>query len=80
VNIRNNGTRVIRFEEVSAVAGDKVVAKAAGWYVFPGATRSFSLAVAAQDCPLPRNVEIRAVGEGKNIHKAVELPPGACPP
>jgi hypothetical protein len=25
-------------------------------------------------------VEIRAVGEGKNIHKAVELPPGACPP
>jgi fimbrial chaperone protein len=80
VGIRNNGSRVIRFEEVTALSGGKVVAKSAGWYVFPGATRAFALAVAAQDCPLPRSVEIRAMGEGKDIRKPVELSGNACPP
>jgi fimbrial chaperone protein len=80
VGIRNSGSRPIRFEEVTARAGDKVVAKSAGWYVFPGATRAFVLAVAPQDCPLPRSVEIRAVGDGKDIRKSVEPPGGACPP
>lgn len=80
VGIRNSGSRPIRFEEVTALAGDRVVAKSAGWYVFPGATRSFLLAVASQDCPLPRFLEIRAVGEGKDIRKSVEPPGNACPP
>jgi fimbrial chaperone protein len=80
VVIRNAGSRQIRFEEVSARAGDRIVAKAAGWYVFPGVTRAFLLPVASQDCPLPKSVEIHAVGEGKDVRKTVELPGGACPP
>ena len=80
VVIRNAGSRQIRFEEVTARAGDRIVAKAAGWYVFPGVARTFLLPVTSQDCPLPKSVEIHAVGEGKDVRKTVELPGGACPP
>lgn len=80
VAIRNNGTRTIRFEEVSARAGDKVVAKAAGWYVFPGATRSFSLPVAREECPVPRSLEIRAAGEGKELRRTAEVTSEVCTP
>ena len=80
VAIRNTGSRQIRFEEVTARAGDKVVAKAAGWYVFPGATRSFSLPIAREDCPVPRSLEIRAAGEGKDIRTTVEVSSDLCTP
>ena len=80
VAIRNTGTRNIRFEEVTARAGDKVLTKAAGWYVFPGATRSFTMPVTPQDCPAPRSLEIHAVGEGKDVRATVEVSPVLCSP
>jgi fimbrial chaperone protein len=80
VAIRNNGNRQIRFEELTAKAGDRVVAKTTGWYVFPGATRSFALPVAAKDCPVPATVEIVATAGGKEVRKSVELPPAVCEP
>jgi fimbrial chaperone protein len=80
VAIRNNGTRQIRFEEVGLRDGDRTIAKTAGWYVFPGATRSFTLPVAPGDCPVPASVEIRATADGKEVRKRVEVPPALCSP
>jgi len=80
VAIRNNGTRHIRFEDVSALSGGKVVTKAAGWYVFPGATRSFSLPVTAHDCPVPAALEIRAAGDGKEARAKLDVTPALCAP
>ena len=80
VAIRNTGTRQIRFEEVTARAGDKVVSRSAGWYVFPGSTRSFSLPVTRDDCPVPKSLEIRAAGEGKDIRKTIEVSSALCSP
>ena len=80
VAIRNAGTRQIRFEEVAMRDGDRVVAKTAGWYVFPGTTRSFTLPVTARDCPVPTSVEIRATADGKEIRRVVEVPPTLCAP
>jgi fimbrial chaperone protein len=80
VAIRNTGTRQIRFEEVAMRDGDKTVAKTAGWYVFPGATRLFTLPVPPGDCPVPSSVEIRATADGKVVSKMVEVPPALCSP
>jgi fimbrial chaperone protein len=80
VGIVNSGVRQVRFEEVEARSGEKVIAKAAGWYVFPGATRSFTIPVTPQDCPLPASVEFRAVADGKEIRKMLEVPPAVCSP
>jgi fimbrial chaperone protein len=80
VSIRNGGTRQIRFEEVALASGDRTIAKTAGWYVFPGVTRVFTVPVTAQDCPVPASVEVRATGEGKEIRRTVDIPPALCAP
>jgi len=80
VAIRNTGTRQIRFEELSARDGDKVVLRTAGWYVFPGSTRSFTIPVTPHDCPVPKALEIRAVGEGKDIRRKFDTPAELCSP
>lgn len=80
VAIRNNGTRQIRFEEIVMRSGERTLAKAAGWYVFPGATRSFTLPVAPADCPVPASVEIRASADGKEVRKVLEVPAALCSP
>lgn len=80
VGIRNTGSRQIRFEELAARSGERVVAKTAGWYVFPGVTRSFTLPVAAQSCPVQSPLEIRATADGKEIRASVEIPAALCAP
>jgi fimbrial chaperone protein len=80
VAIRNDGTRQVRFEEITVRAGEKAIAKTAGWYVFPGATRLFTLPVAAQDCPIPAAVEIHATADGKDIRRTLEVPATLCSP
>lgn len=80
VAIRNSGDRQIRFEELLVLQGEKFVGKSAGWYVFPGVTRSFTVPVAREDCPASGVLEIRAVGEGTDIRKAVEVAPVLCQP
>lgn len=80
VGIRNNGSRQIRFEELAARSGDRTVAKTAGWYVFPGVTRSFTLPVPPQSCPVQSPVEIRATADGKEIRTSVEIPATLCSP
>ena len=80
VVIRNGGERAIRFEELTAQAGDRVVARTPGWYVFPGVTRAFSLPVAREQCPLPRSLEVRAVADGKEVRRTVEVPAAVCAP
>jgi fimbrial chaperone protein len=80
ISIRNAGARQVRFEEIALVAGDRTVAKAAGWYVFPGVTRSFTVPVTPQDCPVPSSVEIRATADGKEFRRTVEIPPALCSP
>jgi fimbrial chaperone protein len=80
ISIRNAGARQVRFEEIALVAGDRTLAKAAGWYVFPGVTRSFTVPVTPQDCPVPTSGEIRATADGKEFRRTVEIPPALCSP
>lgn len=80
VAIRNNGTRQIRFEEISLRAGDRSIAKTAGWYVFPGVTRVFSLPITAQDCPMPPAAELRATADGKEVRTMLEAATALCSP
>ena len=78
VRIRNTGDRQIRFEEVVARSGDRTVGKAAGWYVFPGATRTFSIPIDKEGCPSGGDIEVRATGEGKDVRKALPASPLLC--
>lgn len=78
VSIRNTGDRQIRFEEVSARAGERIVGKAAGWYVFPGTTRLFSIPIDKEGCPSSGDIEIRAVGEGRELRKSLAASPLLC--
>ena len=78
VPIRNNGTRQVRFEEIVLRAGDRSVAKTAGWYVFPGVTRTFTLPITPQDCPVSAPAEIRATADGKEVRSPLEASPALC--
>ena len=80
IPIRNNGTRQIRFEEISLRAGERSIAKTAGWYVFPGVTRTFTLPITAQDCPVPAAAELRATADGKEVRTTLEAAPALCSP
>jgi fimbrial chaperone protein len=80
VAVRNPGARQVRLEELVARAGDRVVGKVAGWYVFPGATRAFTIPVAPADCPLGKAIEIDARGDGKEARKSFEPPRELCAP
>lgn len=80
VALRNNGERAARFEELLLLAGDKVVARANGWYVFPGATKAFIVPVERPACPLAGTLELRATYAGKDIRRTVEAAPALCAP
>jgi len=81
VAIENRGDRSIRFEEVTAKSGDRVVARAVGWYVFPGTTRTFSLPVAAADCPVSPPLEVHASADGKDVlHRPADVSSALCAP
>lgn len=80
VELRNNGERQARFEELLLLAGEKVVARANGWYVFPGATKAFTIPVERSACPLAGSLELRATFAGKDIRRTVEATPALCAP
>lgn len=78
LSVRNDGDRQLRFEEVILAQGEKVLSRAAGWYVFPGVTRTFVVTVPREVCPLAGRVEIRAVGEGREVRSTLDAG-GLCP-
>jgi fimbrial chaperone protein len=79
LTVRNVGDRQLRFEEVLVTQGERLIAKAAGWYVFPGATRTFQVPVTKEACPIRGPVQVRAVGEGKDVGATLESATGLCP-
>jgi fimbrial chaperone protein len=80
VELRNDGVRQARFEELVLMSGEKVVARANGWYVFPGATKAFAIPVERSACPLAGTLELRAAYAGRDIRKTVEATPALCAP
>jgi fimbrial chaperone protein len=77
--IRNDGDRMVRFDEVTLVAGERQVGKVAGWYVFPGATREFVVPVESSACPISGTLELRASVDGKVTRGNVAADPALCP-
>ena len=62
------------------ISGEKVVARANGWYVFPGATKGFAIPVERSACPLSGTLELRAAYAGRDIRRTVEATPALCAP
>ena len=79
LTVRNDGDRNIRLEELFVLQGDRVLAKAAGWYVFPGVSREFSLPFPREACPISGPLRLRAVGEGREVNVGLESATGLCP-
>lgn len=80
VGILNKGARTVRFDELTVKAGGEVIGRGAGWYVFPGATRAFEIAVPADKCKPSGPLEITASAEGLEIRHTVESGPALCAP
>ena len=77
--IRNDGDRQVRFDEVHLVAGDRVVGKINGWYVFPGVSRDFVVPVDPKACPVTGAIEVRAITEGKVTRGTLDHATLPCP-
>ena len=77
--IRNEGDRLVRFDEVTLSAAGRVVGNSAGWYVFPGVTREFVVPVDPQACPVSGELELRATVDGKSTRASVAAEPALCP-
>lgn len=80
LRIRNAGTRHVRFDELTLRAGEDVIARTSGWYVFPGATRAFEIPVPRDKCRSSGRLEIVAGMEGREIRQAIEAQPLLCEP
>lgn len=77
--IRNEGDRMVRFDELTLASGERTVGKTGGWYVFPGVTREFVVPVDAAACPVDATMEIRASVDGKVTRASVAAAPALCP-
>lgn len=77
--IRNDGDRLVRFDEVTLSSAGRLVGKAAGWYVFPGVTREFVVPVDPAACPLSGELELRATVDAKSTRAPVAAEPALCP-
>jgi len=80
VGILNKGARTVRFDELTVKAGGEVIGRGAGWYVFPGATRAFEIAVPRDKCKPSGPLEITASAEGLEVKHTVESGPALCAP
>lgn len=76
--IRNEGTRQVRFETIALRRDGRELASAAGWYVFPGTTRTFSIPVGGAPCPAPGAAEVVATSTGHEVRTTVEISPRLC--
>ena len=80
VGILNKGARTVRFDELTVKSGGEVIGRGAGWYVFPGATRAFEIAVPRDKCKPSGPLDITASAEGLEIKHTVESGPALCEP
>ncbi len=78
VSVRNDGERHVRIEEIVARSAGRDIGKVAGWYVFPGATRKFSIPVAAKECPASGSVDLVATGESGETRASAQVSPQLC--
>jgi fimbrial chaperone protein len=79
LRIRNTGNRHARFEEITARAGEQVLAQSVAWYVFPGVTRTLAMPVDRERCRAG-TIEIRASTGEKTITSTLEATPDLCRP
>jgi len=77
--LRNAGNQHVKLETISLRRGDTVLQEAAGWYVLPGAQRSFGIAVPAGECR-PGKVRLVLKGEGVELSQELVLDADRCRP
>jgi len=80
LGVRNNGERHVRIEEIVARSSGREIGKVAGWYVFPGAIRGFSIPVAREACPSSGPIEIVAITDGHEARTVAEPASALCAP
>lgn len=80
LGVRNSGGRHARIEEIVARSSGREIGKVAGWYVFPGASRPFSIPVAREACPATGTIEIVAITEGREARTVAEPASALCAP
>jgi fimbrial chaperone protein len=80
LGVRNNGERHVRIEEIVARSSGHEIGKVAGWYVFPGASRPFSIPVAREACPSTGTIEIVAITDGREARTVAEPASVLCAP
>lgn len=85
VDIANAGTAHATVTTIHAIAHDaagKIVAdaNARGWYLLPGTTRRYALALPPASCGLIRSVTIDAVGPDARSSRTIETAPATCSP
>lgn len=79
LTLHNAGERNVRFEEVLVTQGERVLARASGWYLFPGVRRAFPVPIPREACPITGALRLRAVGEGQDVSAPLESAAGLCP-
>ncbi len=80
LGVRNSGERHVRIDEIVARSSGHEIGKVAGWYVFPGANRPFSIPVAREACPSTGTIEIVTVTDGREARAVAEPASALCAP
>jgi fimbrial chaperone protein len=78
--VRNTGNLHINVETI-AVKGTGTTAfskEGQGWYVLPGATRIFEVAMTAEECKATTAVNVEVFGHNTSLKGASQVSPAAC--
>jgi fimbrial chaperone protein len=78
LRIRNDGNQGAKFESVKVLRDGKTLAEATGWYVLPGAARTFDVPVEASRCVTSGALEVVAQAEGLALKRALAATPALC--
>jgi fimbrial chaperone protein len=81
--VRNTGNLHVSVEEIvvrgSGTSGSQTFEREGqGWYVLPGATRSFSVPISPAECSGTSTLAVRLAGHGTTLNGSGSVAPGAC--
>jgi len=81
--VRNTGNLHVSVDTISVTgtggSGSPTFTKqGAGWYVLPGATRTFEVPVTATECKSSTSVAVEVFGHNTSIKGAGQVSPAAC--
>ena len=78
LRVRNEGNQGAKFETVKVMRGGAAIAEATGWYILPGAARTFEVPVDAGRCASGDALEVVAQAEGLAVKRALAANTALC--